>query len=87
MEKEKLNGLYFVKVNWYCDYEDTEKTACAFVVAYGYADAVAKVSSDFQYINSMTIEEVQPIDYCDINCIYVPDDPNLINKVREANAF
>lgn len=82
-----MNGLYFVRINWYDDYSDEDKISCAFIVAPSYAEAVNRMASDFQYINSITIDEVQPADYCDINCVYVPDNQEIINAIREENNF
>ncbi len=87
MDKEKSNnGLYFVKLNWYDDFEDENKTVCAFVLASSYAKACKKVSDDFQYINKVEIEEITST-YTNINCIYVPNDDELIKRIKEENDF
>lgn len=83
--KEELKGLYFVKVNWYDTYNDKEEIACAFVIATDYASAVKKVAGDYEVINSITIEEVVENGMCHVNAIYVPDDPYLIDKIKETN--
>ena len=87
MEQQKLNGLFLVKVNWYDDYKDEERISCAFVIATSYAEACVKVSNDFQYINKVEIEEVISANYVDINCVYVPNDNDLIDRIRNENDF
>ena len=82
-----MNGLYFVTVNWYNEYKEEDEISCAFVVAWSYADAIQKVATDFEYINSILIEEIQPPNMCDINCVYVPNDNEIIDKIKDANDF
>ena len=82
-----MNGLYFVKINWYNDYKEEDEISCAFVLAYSFSEAVNKVAGDFEYINSITVEGIQPADTYDMNAVYVPDDENIINAIKEANEF
>lgn len=82
-----MNGLYFVTCNWYNDYDDKEETACAFVVAASYADAAAKITSDFSIINSLHIEEIQAPDVSDVNVVYVPNDQHIIDEIRNVNEY
>lgn len=87
MEKEILNGLYFAKIQWYNDYKDTDEITCAFIIAKDYNDAMYKITNDFQYINSVTIDEIQPNNLYDIQCVYVPNNPVIINEIKKANDF
>lgn len=85
--KEKLDGLYLVKVNWYDDYKDETRDSCALVLAGSYTEACEKVVSDFQYVNKVEIEEFVSADYVNMNCIYIPNDNQLIERIKEENDF
>lgn len=90
MENNELkieNGLYLTKITYYNENTDEEEIKYAFVIANGYGDAATKIAKDFCYIKNLSIDEIQPNAVYDINCIYIPDDPYIIQKVREENEF
>lgn len=82
-----MNGLYFIRIKWYDDCDTIECTNCAFVLGDGMADAVSKISKDFKDIISLTIEEVVPNNYCNLNAIYVPDEEYIINSIKIENDY
>ena len=77
--------LYFATVDWYDSYKEEDKIDKAFVFGTSMADAVGNLDGSFDDIQSLTLEEVQYD--CGAPVIYVPDDDELIEKIREANTY
>lgn len=82
-----MNGLYFITINWYNEYKEEDEISCAFVVAENFSEATRKVAADFEYINSINVEQIQSADMYDINCVYVPNDQNVIDAIKQANDY
>lgn len=88
MEK-KPNGLYFVVFTYYDEYKDKHETTQCLVLAPNYGEAITAITNDYRWIDEITIREwVSPRLFdTGINCIYLPDDPNIISAIAEANEY
>ena len=82
-----MDSLYFVTVEWYDKYHDEDKTNYILVIAKSIHKAVKKASQDFDYINSIKVEEWITGDIVDVNGVYLPDDWNVINKIKDENNY
>lgn len=63
--------MYYVKMEYYCDYDDKEYTYHMMICAESYAEAVEKATKDYKWVNSLTVEQIQ-FEKCDV--IYIPKD-------------
>ena len=48
--------MYCAKVNWYNSYDNEDKIDYVFLFADDWNEAMAKINSQFEYINSVEIE-------------------------------
>ena len=73
--------MYYIKVNWYNDYEESDQITHMFTIAKNFNDAMQNVTDTFDYINSVEIQEI----YCgnDCKCIYVPEE--LVDAIIKEN--
>ena len=82
-----MKGLYLVTVEWYDEYQDKDCTSYAVVIAKDIGKAAEKVSKDFNYINTIKVEEWISGGLVDVNCVYLPDDWDLIYKIKNENDY
>ena len=86
MNEKKMNNLYFVTVEWYDEYHDEDKTSHILVIAKSIHGAVRKASQDFNYVNSIKVEN-----WADGNVhgVYLPNDWdwNLISRLKDENNY
>ncbi len=87
MDEKKMKGLYLVTVDWYDEYHDEDKTSYALVIAKDIGKATQKVSKDFYYINSIKAEEWISGGLVDVNCVYLPNDLNIIHRIKDENDY
>ena len=84
---KKTKGLYFVTVEWYDEYHDEDKTSYALVITKDIGKATQKISKDFNYISSIKVEEWISGELVDVNCVYLPDDWDLIYRIKNENDY
>lgn len=82
-----MKGLYLVTVEWYDECQDKDRTNYALVIAKDIGKATEKVSKDFDYINTIKAEEWISGGAVDVNCIYLPDDWDLIYRIKNENDY
>ena len=82
-----MKGLYLVTVEWYDECQDKDRTSYAVVIAKDIGKAAEKVSKDFNYINTIKVEEWIAGGSVDVNCVYLPDDWDLIYKIKNENDY
>ena len=87
MDDKKIKGLYLVTVEWYDECQDKDRTNYALVIAKDIGKATEKVSKDFDYINTIKAEEWISGGAVDVNCIYLPDDWDLIYRIKNENDY
>lgn len=89
IREDKPNGLYFVTFTYYDDYKDKTVTTQCLVLAPSHSEAIDSVTKDFRWIDEITIREwVSPRLFdTGINCIYLPDNPDIISAIAEANEY
>lgn len=87
MDDKKTKGLYLVTVEWYDENKDKDRTNYALVIAKDIGKATEKVSKDFDYINTIKAEEWISGGSVDVNCIYLPDDWDLIYRIKNENDY
>lgn len=87
MDEKKTKGLYLVTVEWYDECQDKDRTNYALVIAKDIGKAIEKVSKDFDYINTIKAEEWISGGSVNVNCIYIPDDWNLIYRIKNENDY
>ena len=75
--------LYFAKVNWYDNYSEKDNVDKCFVFAENYGEACEQINYHFDYINSIKIEEIN--DCGKSSVLFVPNDKNLIQGIKNAN--
>ena len=82
-----MGKIYFARIEWASEYDDwTEKVNQCFVIADSYSDAASKVADDFNEYD-ITKLEIELINYESCNVIYVPDDPHLIQAIKDENNY
>lgn len=88
MEK-KPNGLYFVVFTYYDEYKDKHETTQCLVMAPSYGEAIESVTKDYRWIDEITVRVwVEPHTFdTGINCIYLPNDQNIIDAIADANEY
>lgn len=82
-----MKGLYLVTVEWYDECQDKDRTSYAVVIAKDIGKAAEKVSKDFNYINTIKVEEWISGGPVDVNCVYLPDDWDLIYRIKNENDY
>lgn len=87
MDDKKTKGLYLVTIEWYDECQDKDRTNYALVIAKDIGKATEKVSKDFDYINTIKAEEWISGGAVDVNCIYLPDDWDLIYRIKNENDY
>ena len=87
MDEKKMKGLYLVTVEWYDEYQDKDRTSYALVIAKDIGKATKKVSKDFNYINTIKAEEWISGGLVDVNCVYLPDDWDVIYSIKNENDY
>lgn len=87
MVEKKKKGLYFVTVEWYDEYKEEDRTSYALVIAKSISGAAKKVAKDFNYISSIKAEEWISGGLVDVNCVYLPDDWDVIRKLKDENDY
>ena len=88
MEKKESNGLYFISFMYYDEYKDTERKEQCLVMAPSYSKAIELIEKEnYGWITEIGIKEWVSPDTFDtgINCIYLPDDQNIITAIADAN--
>ena len=74
--------MYFAKVNWYNDYEEKDVISCMIICADDWNEAMAKVSKQFNYINSINMEQLDSTE-CDV--VYITED--MLDGIRKENTY
>ena len=89
MERKEPNGLYFISFVYYDEYKDTDNKAQCLVIAPSYSKAIESIEKDYRWINEITVREwVSPSTFdTGINCIYLPNDQNIIDAIADANEY
>ena len=87
MDEKKMKGLYLVTVEWYDEYKEEDRTNYALVIAKSISGAAKKVAKDFSYINSIKVEEWISGELVDVNCVYIPDDWDVMRKLKDENDY
>lgn len=87
MNEKKMKGLYFVTIEWYDEYKDEDRTSYALVIAKDISKAAKKASKDFNYINSIKVEEWISGGLVDVNCVYLPDEWTTIRRIKDENDY
>ena len=65
--------MYYAKINWYNSYDNEDKIDHIFLFADDWNEAMAKINSQFEYINSVEMRQVVsnsdvlfvPSEYCE----------------------
>lgn len=78
--------LFFAKINWFDDYDEQNKTDKCFIFAKDYADACRQLSEHFNYIDNIKINCINDF-VGDTSILYVPNDKNLIQEIKNANIW
>ena len=87
MNEKKMKGLYLVTIEWYDEYKEEDRTNYALVIAKSIGGAAKKVAKDFNYINSIKVEEWISGELVDVNCVYLPDNWDVIRKIKDENDY
>ena len=74
--------MYLAKVNWYNDYENKDVISCMILCAGDWNEAMEKVSGQFNYINSIQMEQLDATE-CDV--VYMTED--MLDDIRKENAY
>ena len=72
--------MYYAKVNWFDTVTEEDRLSFMFIPAVDWNDAMQKVSSQFEWINSIEMHEV---DSTECNVVYVPE--HLVDDIMEEN--
>ena len=72
--------MYYAKVNWFNTTSEEDELSFMFICAGDWNDAMQKVSSQFEWINSIEMTEVSA-EKCDV--VFVPE--HLVNEIMEEN--
>lgn len=84
--EQKSNGLYFVKFTYYDEYRDKTATDQYLIIAPDASKAIVPVIEDYKYIDEITVKEwASPRP--GINCIYLPDNQDIISAIADANEY
>lgn len=78
--------LFFAKINWFDGYDEQNKTDKCFIFAKDYADACRQLSEHFNYIDNIKINCINDF-VGDTSILYVPNDKNLIQEIKNANIW
>lgn len=78
--------LFLAKINWFDDYDEQNKTDRCFIFAKDYADACRQLSEHFNYIDNIKINCINDF-VGDTSILYVPNDKNLIQGIKNANIW
>ena len=75
--------MYYVFVNWYDNYNEEDKINRMLIPANDWNEAMQLITSEFQWINSIQMEEVVGGDKTKI--IYIPED--CVDAVIKENSY
>ena len=75
--------MYYVVVNWYDNYNEEDKINRMLIPANDWNEAMQLITSEFQWINSIQMEEVVGGDKTKI--IYIPED--CVDAVIKENSY
>ena len=87
MNEKKMKGLYLVTIEWYDEYKEEDRTSYALVIAKSISGAAKKAAKDFNYISSIKVEEWISGELVDVNCVYLPDDWEVMRKLKDENDY
>ena len=64
--------MYYAVVNWYNDFKEEDEVNRVLVLAKDWNEAMQKITSEFQWINSLEMKEIE----CGgpANLVYLPED-------------
>ena len=79
-------NVYLTKVDWYSDYDGEEKHDTCFVFAKSFADVPEQLDRIFDNVFRLTIEETGTSDE-DITVLFVPNDEDVIDAIKDANSY
>lgn len=74
--------MYYAKIKWYVDYEDSEHVSHIMVSASSFKQAMEYIEREFDDIIAIELEQLNAED---TKCIYLPDD--CIEAVKNENIF
>ena len=74
--------MYKVKVKWHDDYEEKDVESCVIVCARSYSEAMSHIMNEFEYIGSVEISELQPVEK---HVVYIPNE--MFESVSEENYY
>lgn len=72
--------MYYAKVNWFDTIKEEDSVSYMIIPAADWNDAMQKVSSQFDFINSVEMKEIN-FEKCDV--IFLPED--VVEAVIEEN--
>jgi len=74
--------MYYAKVNWFNVYNEEDCISHMLIPAADWNNAMQKISSEFEFINSIEMKEVN-FGKCDV--VYLPEDS--VASVIEENVY
>ena len=74
--------MYYVKVNWYNDYDESDEISHMIVCAEDWNEAMQKVNGQFNYINSIEMRKIQS-DKCDV--VYITEE--ILDTIEQENGW
>lgn len=74
--------MYYAKIKWYVDCDDSEQTSHIMVGASSFKQAMEYIEHEFDEIVSIELEQ---INVEDTKCVYLPDD--CVEAVKNKNTF
>ena len=75
--------MYYAKVNWYDDYNEKDVINHVMILAANYNEAMQAITSQFSYINSLEMKEV---DVGECKMIFIPESC-VEDVIAENNSY
>ena len=72
--------MYYAKVNWFNTVDEEDCISFMLIPAEDWNDAMQKITNEFDWINSIEMEEVDSTE-CDL--VFIPED--LVERVIKEN--
>lgn len=74
--------MYYAKVNWYNDYDESDEISHLIVCADGWNEAMQKINGEFSYINSIEMRQIQS-DKCDV--VFITEE--ILDTIEQQNEW
>ena len=75
--------MYYLKIEWYDEYQDTDKINYALVPANSYTAAIGIIVRKFNWINKIEITELNSVE--NQQAVFIPEE--CIDKVIQENMY